>query len=152
VALPIARRAARLSLPLVGAFTVGAITYGGLYTFPALSVAFANEFGISRTLAVTPWTMFLVVTAVASPLLGRASSLRWGSGRWRCGSRARGVRRRRRPELHRADAQPDPRSIADRRADADRVSPPVAPQGGRLSGHDGSWRCDRGKVVIRRSG
>jgi MFS family permease len=72
VALPIARRATRLSLPLVGAFTVGAIAYGGLYTFPAISVAFANEFGISRTLAVTPWTMFLVVTAVASPLLGRA--------------------------------------------------------------------------------
>ena len=65
VALPIARRATRLSLPLVGAFTVGAIAYGGLYTFPAISVAFAEEFGISRTLAVTPWTMFLVVTAVA---------------------------------------------------------------------------------------
>jgi MFS family permease len=72
VALPIARRATRLSLPLVGAFTVGAIAYGGLYTFPAISVAFAEEFGISRTLAVTPWTMFLVVTAVVSPLLGRA--------------------------------------------------------------------------------
>jgi MFS family permease len=72
VALPIARRATRLSLPLAGAFAVGAIAYGGLYTFPALSVAFAQEFGISRTLAVTPWTMFLVVTAVASPLLGRA--------------------------------------------------------------------------------
>ena len=72
MALPIARRATRASLPLVGAFVVGAIAYGGLYTFPALSVAFAEEFGISRTLAVTPWTMFLVVTAVASPLLGRA--------------------------------------------------------------------------------
>ena len=72
MALPIARRATRLSLPLAGAFAVGAIAYGGLYTFPALSVAFATEFGISRTLAVTPWTMFLVVTAVASPLLGRA--------------------------------------------------------------------------------
>ncbi|MCJ7711492.1 MAG: MFS transporter, partial [Chloroflexi bacterium] len=48
------------------------IAYGGLYTFPALSVAFAAEFGISRTLAVAPWTMFLVVTAIASPLLGRA--------------------------------------------------------------------------------
>ena len=72
MAMPIARRATRLSLPLVGAFVVGAIAYGGLYTFPALSVAFASEFGISRTLAVTPWTMFLVVTAVASPLLGRA--------------------------------------------------------------------------------
>jgi MFS family permease len=72
MALPIARRATRVSTPLLGAFVVGAIAYGGLYTFPALSVAFAGEFGISRTLAVTPWTMFLVVTAVASPLLGRA--------------------------------------------------------------------------------
>jgi MFS family permease len=72
MALPIARRATRVSMPLVGAFVVGAIAYGGLYTFPALSVAFAGEFGISRTLAVTPWTMFLVVTAIASPLLGRA--------------------------------------------------------------------------------
>jgi len=72
VAIPIARRATRLSLPLIGAFMVGAIAYGGLYTFPAISIAFADEFGISRTLAVTPWTMFLVVTALASPLLGRA--------------------------------------------------------------------------------
>jgi len=72
VALPIARRATRVSLPLVGAFAVGAIAYGGLYTFPAISLAFADEFGISRTLAVTPWTMFLIVTALASPLLGRA--------------------------------------------------------------------------------
>ena len=51
---------------------VGAIAYGGLYTYPAISIAFADEFGISRTLAVTPWTMFLLVTALASPLLGRA--------------------------------------------------------------------------------
>jgi MFS family permease len=72
VALPIARRATRVSLPLAGAFVVGAIAYGGLYTFPAISLAFAGEFGISRTLAVTPWTMFLLVTALASPLLGRA--------------------------------------------------------------------------------
>jgi len=72
MALPIARRATRVSLPLIGAFMVGAIAYGGLYTFPAISIAFADEFGISRTLAVTPWTMFLLVTALASPLLGRA--------------------------------------------------------------------------------
>jgi MFS family permease len=70
--LPAARRATRLSLPLLGAFVVGAIAYGGLYTFPALSVAYAGDFGISRTVAVTPWTMFLIVTAVSSPLLGRA--------------------------------------------------------------------------------
>ncbi|HZC31760.1 MAG TPA: MFS transporter [Candidatus Bathyarchaeia archaeon] len=72
MALPIARPATRVSLPLVGAFVVGAIAYGGLYTFPAISLAFAEEFGISRTLAVTPWTMFLLVSALASPLLGRA--------------------------------------------------------------------------------
>ncbi|HLX34302.1 MAG TPA: MFS transporter [Candidatus Limnocylindrales bacterium] len=72
IVAPQVRRATRISLPLLGAFVVGAIAYGGLYTFPALSVAFASEFGISRTLAVTPWTMFLVVTAVSSPLLGRA--------------------------------------------------------------------------------
>ena len=72
MALPIARRATRISLPLVGAFVVGAIAYGGLYTFPVISLSFAQELGISRTLAVTPWTMFLIVTALASPLLGRA--------------------------------------------------------------------------------
>jgi len=72
MAPPAVRRATRISLPLVGAFVVGAIAYGGLYTFPALSVAFGAEFGISRTLAVTPWTMFLIVTAISSPLLGRA--------------------------------------------------------------------------------
>jgi MFS family permease len=72
VTLPGVRRATSVSLPLLGAFVVGAIAYGGLYTFPAMSVAFATEFGISRTLAVTPWTMFLLVTAIASPLLGRA--------------------------------------------------------------------------------
>ncbi|HET9682180.1 MAG TPA: MFS transporter [Candidatus Limnocylindrales bacterium] len=66
------RHATRISLPLLGAFVVGAIAYGGLYTFPALSVALAHDFGINRALAVTPWTTFLIVTAVASPLLGRA--------------------------------------------------------------------------------
>jgi MFS family permease len=70
--MPIARRATRFSLPLVGAFMVGAIAYGGLYAFPAISLAFGEEFGISRTLAVTPWTMFLLVTALVSPILGRA--------------------------------------------------------------------------------
>jgi MFS family permease len=72
MALPVARRATRVSLPLLGAFVIGAIAYGGLYTFPAISLAFGHEFGISRTLAVTPWTMFLLVSALASPLLGRA--------------------------------------------------------------------------------
>lgn len=60
------------TLPVLGAFVVGAIAYGGLYTFPALVPAFATEFGISRTLTVTPWTMFLLVSGLASPLLGHA--------------------------------------------------------------------------------
>lgn len=72
MAIHAARRASRVSLPLIGAFVIGAIVYGGLYTYPALSLAFAADFGIGRTLAVTPWTMFLIVTAVASPFLGRA--------------------------------------------------------------------------------
>ena len=70
--LPTARRATRVSMPLLGAFVIGAIAYGGLYTFPAMSIAFASDFGVTRALAVTPWTMFLVVTALSSPLLGRA--------------------------------------------------------------------------------
>jgi Na+/phosphate symporter len=75
VALPIARRATRVSLPLVGAFMVGAIAYGGLYTFPAISIAFADEFGISRTLAVTPWTMFLLGCLVATLTLSVSVAL-----------------------------------------------------------------------------
>ncbi|HEX8941117.1 MAG TPA: MFS transporter [Candidatus Limnocylindrales bacterium] len=60
------------SLPVLGAFAVGAIAYGGLYCFPPLSLAFARDFGVGRALAVTPWTVFLLVTALSSPLLGRA--------------------------------------------------------------------------------
>jgi OFA family oxalate/formate antiporter-like MFS transporter len=67
-------------LPAVAAFVVGAIAYGGLYCFPPISVAYATEFGISRTVAVTPWTVFLLVSGLSSPLLGRAYDLiadRW---------------------------------------------------------------------------
>ena len=66
------RSRARLWLPVLAAFVVGAIAYAGLYCFPPISVAYAAEFGISRTLAVTPWTFFLLVTGLSSPLLGRA--------------------------------------------------------------------------------
>ena len=58
-------------LPAVGAFLVGAIAYGGLYCFPPLSIVFADQFHASRTLAVTPWTVFLLVSGLCSPLLGR---------------------------------------------------------------------------------
>ncbi len=63
---------ARTWVPVLAAFVVGAIAYAGLYCFPPISVAYAKEFGISRTLAVTPWTIFLLVTGLSSPLLGRA--------------------------------------------------------------------------------
>jgi MFS transporter, OFA family, oxalate/formate antiporter len=73
-------RSVRLWVPAVAAFVVGAVAYAGLYCFPPISVAYAKEFGISRTLAVTPWTIFLLVTGLSSPLLGRAYDLvadRW---------------------------------------------------------------------------
>lgn len=60
------------SLPVLGACAVGAIAYGGLYCFPLLSLSFAAEFGVGRALAVMPWTVFLLVTGLSSPLLGRA--------------------------------------------------------------------------------
>ncbi len=67
-----APRPRRVWIPVVAAFVVGAIAYAGLYCFPPISIAYAHEFGISRTLAVTPWTVFLLVTGLSSPLLGRA--------------------------------------------------------------------------------
>lgn len=68
------RSRARLdrSLPVVGAFFVGAIAYGGLYCFPPISAAFGAQFGVSRSLAVVPWTAFLLVSGLSSPFLGRA--------------------------------------------------------------------------------
>jgi MFS family permease len=59
-------------VPVLAAFVVGAIAYAGLYCFPPISVAYASEFAIGRTIAVVPWTIFLLVTGLSSPLLGRA--------------------------------------------------------------------------------
>ncbi len=75
-----AARRGSVWVPAIAAFLVGAIAYAGLYCFPPISVAYAREFGISRTLAVTPWTVFLLVTGLSSPFLGRAYDLiadRW---------------------------------------------------------------------------
>ncbi|MGD0862022.1 MAG: MFS transporter [Candidatus Limnocylindrales bacterium] len=60
------------SLPVLGAFVVGAIGYAPLYCFPLLAPQFEATFHASRELAQMPWTMFLLVSALASPLLGRA--------------------------------------------------------------------------------
>ena len=60
------------SLPVFGAFVVGAIAYAPLYCFPLLAPEFESTFHASRELGQMPWTMFLLVSAMASPLLGRA--------------------------------------------------------------------------------
>ncbi len=59
-------------LPVLGAFVVGAIGYAPLYCFPLLAPEFETTFHASRELGQMPWTMFLLVSALASPLLGRA--------------------------------------------------------------------------------
>ncbi len=60
------------TVPVLGAFVVGAIAYAPLYCFPLLAPQFETEFHTSRELGQMPWTMFLFVSAAASPLLGRA--------------------------------------------------------------------------------
>jgi MFS family permease len=61
-----------LSVPVLGAFVVGAIAYAPLYCFPLFAPQFESTFHTSRELGQMPWTMFLLVSALASPLLGRA--------------------------------------------------------------------------------
>jgi MFS family permease len=51
---------------------VGAIAYAPLYCFPFMVPEFERTFGTSRELGQMPWTMFLLVSALCSPLLGRA--------------------------------------------------------------------------------
>jgi MFS family permease len=70
--LRFSRRGLTRSLPVVGAFVVGAIGYAPLYCFPLLAPEFESTFHASRELGQMPWTIFLLVSALASPLLGRA--------------------------------------------------------------------------------
>ena len=60
------------TIPVLGAFVVGAIAYAPLYCFPLLVPQFESEFHTSRELGQMPWTMFLFISAASSPLLGRA--------------------------------------------------------------------------------
>ena len=71
----VTRHDVALSLPVLGAFVVGAIAYAPLYCFPLLAPQFERTFGASRELGQMPWTMFLLISALASPLLGRAYDL-----------------------------------------------------------------------------
>ena len=60
------------SIPVLGAFVVGAIAYAPIYCYPFLAPEFEGAFGVSRALGQMPWTVFLLVSALSSPLLGRA--------------------------------------------------------------------------------
>jgi len=55
----------------MGAAMVGAIAYAPLYCYPLLAPEFERTFGTSREIGQMPWTMFLLVSAIGSPVLGR---------------------------------------------------------------------------------
>lgn len=68
---PVSRSALIRSIPILGAFVVGAVAYAPLYCYPLLVPQFESTFHASRELGQMPWTMFLLVSALSSPLLGR---------------------------------------------------------------------------------
>jgi MFS family permease len=70
--LSLSRGNMRRSVPVLGAFVVGAVAYAPLYCYPLLAPQFEAAFHTSRELGQMPWTMFLLVSALCSPLLGRA--------------------------------------------------------------------------------
>ncbi len=70
--LPVSRSRLRLAVPVLAAFVVGAIAYAPLYCYPLLAPQFESTFQASRELGQMPWTMFLLVSVLCSPLLGRA--------------------------------------------------------------------------------
>jgi MFS family permease len=59
-------------VPVLAAFVVGAVAYAPLYCYPLLAPQFETAFHTSRELGQLPWTMFLVISAACSPILGRA--------------------------------------------------------------------------------
>jgi MFS family permease len=70
--LSISRSGLRRTVPVLAAFVVGAVAYAPLYCYPLLAPEFEGEFHTARELGQMPWTMFLLVSALCSPLLGRA--------------------------------------------------------------------------------
>jgi MFS family permease len=70
--LRFSRANASRTVPVLGAAVVGAIAYAPLYCFPLLVPAFERSFNSSREFGQMPWTMFLLVSAASSPLVGRA--------------------------------------------------------------------------------
>ncbi len=73
--LRLSRANALRTVPVLGAAVVGAIAYAPLYCFPLLVPEFERSFNASREFGQMPWTMFLLVSAVSSPLVGRAYDL-----------------------------------------------------------------------------
>jgi MFS family permease len=59
-------------VPVLAAFVVGAVAYAPLYCYPLLAPQFETAFHTSRELGQLPWTMFLIISAACSPILGRA--------------------------------------------------------------------------------
>jgi MFS family permease len=70
--LSVSRGGLRRTVPVLAAFVVGAVAYAPLYCYPLLAPQFEGAFHTSRELGQMPWTMFLVVSALCSPILGRA--------------------------------------------------------------------------------
>jgi len=70
--MSVSRGGLRRSVPVLAAFVVGAIAYAPLYCYPLLAPQFESTFHASRELGQMPWTMFLLISVLCSPLLGRA--------------------------------------------------------------------------------
>lgn len=70
--LSVSRGGLRRTVPVLAAFVVGAVAYAPLYCYPLLAPQFETAFHVSRELGQMPWTMFLLVSALCSPILGRA--------------------------------------------------------------------------------
>src|ERR1035437_6533898 len=73
--LRFSRANALRTVPVLGAGVVGAIAYAPLYCFPLLVPGFERSCNTSREFGQMPWTMFFLVSAVSSPLVGRAYDL-----------------------------------------------------------------------------
>jgi MFS family permease len=70
--LSVSRSGLRRSAPVLAAFVVGAVAYAPLYCYPLLAPQFEGTFHTSRELGQMPWTVFLIVSVLCSPILGRA--------------------------------------------------------------------------------
>jgi MFS family permease len=70
--MSVSRIGLRRTVPVLAAFVVGAVAYAPLYCFPLLAPQFEAAFHVSREWGQMPWTAFLLISALGSPILGRA--------------------------------------------------------------------------------